>query len=227
MFNLGVLVNTVAVIVGSLLGIPIGTKLSERYKDALFISIGAVTILMGVKMGISANNFLVVLGSLAIGGLLGEWWKIEENITAFANRFSKKDDNNFATGFVFATVLFTVGPMTVLGCVDAGLTGNNQLLYIKSTMDGISSVILASAYGKSILTSSIGVYAIEGGLVSLSSLLHFLTLPLYIHDFTSTGGAILIMIAIKLLKFKEIKAGNFLPALVVVPLLDFLASFLH
>ncbi len=224
MLNLGVLVNTVAVILGSLLGAPIGARLSEHYKDTLFISIGAITILLGVKMGISANDFLIVLGSLAIGGLIGEWLKIEENITQFANRFSRKNESDFATGFVFATVLFTIGPMTILGCIDAGLTGNNQLLYVKSTMDGISSVILASVYGKSILASSIGVYVIEGSLVAFSSLLHFLTLPTYIHDFTAVGGAILIMIAIKLLKIREIKAGNFLPALALVPLLDLIKT---
>ncbi len=224
MLNLGVLVNTIAVILGSLLGVLIGTKVSERYKDTLFISIGAITILIGVKMGISASDFLVVLGSLAVGGLIGEWLKIEENITRFANRFSRKDEKDFATGFVFAILLFTIGPMTILGCIDAGLTGNNQLLYVKSIMDGISSVILASVYGKSILASSIGVYVIEGGLVVFSSLLRFLTFPMYIHDFTAVGGAIIIMIAIKLLKLREIKAGNFLPALVIVPFLDLIKT---
>ncbi len=220
MLNLGVLFNTFAVILGSIIGIPLGSKLAERYKDTLFISIGAITILIGVKMGIDADNFLIVLGSLAIGGLIGEWLKIEEKITHLAGRFSKKDESTFAAGFVFATVLFTVGPMTILGCIDAGVTNNNQLLYVKSTMDGISSMILASVYGKGILASSIGVYLIEGGLVMFSSSLHFLTFPIYIHDFTAVGGAILIMIAIRLLKIKEIKAGNFLPALVIVPILD-------
>ncbi len=226
MLNLGVFVNTIAVIVGSLIGIPLGSKLKERYKDTLFISIGAITILIGVKMGISADNFLIVLGSLAIGGLIGEWLKIEGRITHLASRFSKKDENTFAAGFVFATVLFTIGPMTILGCIDAGLTGNNQLLYVKSTMDGISSIILASVYGRGILASSVGVYLIEGSLVMFSSLLHFLTLPIYIHDFTSVGGAILIMIAIRLLKLKEIKAGNFLPALAIVPIFDLISKSL-
>ena len=220
MLNVGVLVNTVAVILGSLLGIPIGSKLPEKYKNVLFLSIGAITTFLGLKMGLGADNFLVVLISLAIGGLLGEWWKIEERITSLADRFSKTDETTFASGFVFATVLFTIGPMTILGCVNSGLTGDNQLLYVKSTMDGISSVILASVYGKGVLASAIGVYLIEGSLVSFSSVLHFLTLPTYINDFTSVGGAILLMIAIKLFNLREIKAGNFLPALVVVPFLD-------
>jgi uncharacterized membrane protein YqgA involved in biofilm formation len=224
MLNVGVLVNTLAVVLGSLLGIPIGSKLSERYKNILFLSIGAITTFLGLKMGLGADNFLIVLISLAIGGLLGEWWKIEENITSLADRFSKTGEKDFASGFVFATVLFTIGPMTILGCISSGLTGNNQLLYVKSTMDGISSIILASAYGKGVLASAIGVYLIEGSLVAFSSYLHFLTLPVYINDFTSVGGAILLMIAIKLFDLREIKAGNFLPALVVVPILDFVKT---
>ncbi len=224
MLNIGVLINTIAVIVGSLLGMPIGSKLPQRYKNVLFLSIGAITTFLGLKMGLSADNFLVVLISLAIGGLLGEWWKIEERITSLADRFSKKDESTFASGFVFATVLFTIGPMTILGCVNAGLTGDAQLLYVKSTMDGISSLILASVYGSGVLASAIGVYLIEGGLVSFSASLHFLTLPEYINDFTSVGGAILLMIAIKLFDLKEIKAGNFLPALIVVPFLDLIKT---
>ncbi len=220
MLNLGVLVNTLAVIVGSLIGIPLGDRLPQRYKNVLFTAIGTITVLLGVKMGISAENFLVVLIALAVGGMLGEWLKIEQNVTRLADRFSKTDESTFASGFVFATVLFTIGPMTILGCVDAGLNGNNQLLYIKSTMDGISSIILSSAYGKGVLASAVGVYFIEGGLVASSSLIHFLTLPMYINDFTAVGGAILIMIALRLLKIKEIKAGNFLPALALVPIFD-------
>lgn len=224
MLNSGVLINTIAVIIGSLIGILLGSKLAERYKDALFISIGTITILIGVKMGIRADNFLIVLGSLAIGGLIGEWLKIEGRITHLADRFLKEDKGTFAAGFVFATVLFTIGPMTILGCIDAGINNSNQLLYVKSTMDGISSIILASVYGRGILASSIGVYLIEGSLVMFSSSLHFLTSPIYIHDFTAVGGAILIMIAIRLLKIKEIKAGNFLPALVIVAILDLVKS---
>ncbi|WP_456400903.1 DUF554 domain-containing protein [Mesoaciditoga sp.] len=224
MLNFGVLVNTLTVILGSVLGIFIGSKLPQKYKNTLFLSIGAITVFLGLKMGLGASNFLIVLISLAIGGLLGEWWQIEEHITSLADRFSKKNESTFASGFVFATVLFTIGPMTILGCVNSGLTGNNQLLYVKSTMDGISSIILASAYGKGVLASALGVYLIEGSIVSLSSYLHFLTLPSYINDFTSVGGAILLMIAIKLFNLKDTKAGNFLPALVVVPILDFVKT---
>ncbi len=220
MLNLGVLVNTVAVIIGSLIGIPLGDRLPQRYKNVLFTAIGAITILLGVQMGIGANDFLVVLISLAVGGMIGELLKIEENITRLANRFSKTDETTFASGFVFATVLFTLGPMTVLGCISAGLKGDNQLLYVKSTMDGISSIILASAYGKGVLAAALGVYLIEGGLVVSAGLIHFLTSPVFINDFTSAGGAILIMIALRLLNVKEIKAGNFLPALVFAPLFD-------
>lgn len=227
MFGSGVLLNTFTVVIGSLLGLPIGKKLTGRYKDALFMAVGAVTILIGVKMGLETADFLVALGSLAIGVVIGEWLKIEDRITGLAKRFSKNDKETFAAGFVFATVLFVVGPMTILGCVNSGLTGNNQILYLKSMMDGISSMILASVYGFGVLASAASVFLIEGGIVLFSSKLQFLTTSAYLNDFTGVGGAMMLLIGIRILNIKEIKVGNFLPALIVVPFIDLLKSLVH
>ncbi len=227
MLSSGVLFNTLTVVIGSLLGLPIGKKLAGRYKDALFIAVGSITLLIGVKMGLETSNFLVALGSLAIGVVIGESMKIEDRITALAKRFSKKDQETFAAGFVFATVLFVVGPMTILGCVNSGLTGNNQILYLKSMMDGISSMILASVYGFGVLASAASVFFIEGGIVIFSSKLQFLTTAAYLNDFTGVGGAVMLLIGIRILNVKEIKVGNFLPALVVVPILDLLRSLVR
>ncbi len=226
MLSLGVIVNTLTVIGGTLIGIPLGNRLKEKHKSVFFISIGILTILIGVSMGLKTENFLVVLGSLVIGGLIGEILRIEDKISSLSKRFSK-GDSNFATGFISTTVLFVVGPMTILGCVNSGLTGNNEVLYLKSIMDGISSIAFASVYGIGVLMSAGSVFVIEGGLALLASAFQFLTLPAYLNDFTGTGGAMMLMIGLRILNVKEIKVGNFLPALVIAPLIDFFIVLFH
>ncbi|BBJ27308.1 DUF554 domain-containing protein [Athalassotoga saccharophila] len=226
MLSLGVIVNTLTVIGGTLIGIPLGNKLKEKHKSVFFISIGILTILIGVSMGLKTENFLVVLGSLVIGGLIGEIVGIEDKISNLSKKFSKRD-SNFATGFISTTVLFVVGPMTILGCVNSGLTGNNEILYVKSIMDGISSIAFASVYGIGVLMSAGSVFVIEGGLALLASFFQFLTLPAYLNDFTGTGGAMMLMIGLRILNVKEIKVGNFLPALIVAPLIDFFIVLFH
>ncbi|MGC8612391.1 MAG: DUF554 domain-containing protein [Athalassotoga sp.] len=226
MLSLGVIVNTLTVIGGTLIGIPLGNKLKEKHKSVFFTSIGILTILIGVSMGLKTENFLVVLGSLVIGGLIGEIAGIEDKISNLSKRFSK-GDSNFSTGFISTTVLFVVGPMTILGCVNSGLTGNNEILYVKSIMDGISSIAFASVYGIGVLMSAGSVFVIEGGLALLASTFQFLTLPAYLNDFTGTGGAMMLMIGLRILNVKEIKVGNFLPALIISPLIDFFILLLH
>ncbi|HEU23789.1 MAG: DUF554 domain-containing protein [Mesoaciditoga sp.] len=226
MLSLGVIVNTLTVIGGTLIGIPLGNKLKEKHKSVFFTSIGILTILIGVSMGLKTENFLVVLGSLVIGGLIGEIAGIEDKISNLSKRFSK-GDSNFSTGFISTTVLFVVGPMTILGCVNSGLTGNNEILYVKSIMDGISSIAFASVYGIGVLMSAGSVFVIEGGLALLASIFQFLTLPAYLNDFTGTGGAMMLMIGLRILNVKEIKVGNFLPALIISPLIDFFILLLH
>lgn len=227
MLSLGVVVNTLTVIMGTLIGIPLGNKLKDRHKSVFFVSIGILTILIGVSMGLKSQNFLVVLGSLVIGGLIGEILEIEKKISELAKRLSKGNSSDFSVGFVSTTVLFVVGPMTILGCVNSGLNGNNEILYLKSIMDGISSIAFASVYGIGVLLSAGSVFLIEGGIALLASNLQFLTLPAYLNDFTGTGGAMMIMIGLRILNVKEIKVGNFLPALIIAPIIDFLMITIH
>ncbi len=227
MFSLGVVVNTLTVIMGTLIGIPLGNKLKDRHKSVFFVSIGILTILIGVSMGLKSQNFLVVLGSLVIGGLIGEIFRIEDRISGLTKRISKGNNSDFATGFVSTTVLFIVGPMTVIGCINSGLTGNNEILYLKSIMDGISSIAFASVYGVGVFLSAGSVFVIEGSIALLASTFQFLTLPAYLKDFTGTGGAMMIMIGLRILNVKEIKVGNFLPALIIAPIIDFLVTLIH
>ncbi|BBE30409.1 membrane protein [Tepiditoga spiralis] len=224
MFNISVIVNTFAIIIGGSLGLLIGNKLKDNYRNILFQAIGLTTIAIGMKMAFKANDLLVVLGSLALGGLLGEFWNIEGGIGKIANKLeNSKGETPFVKGFITATVLFVVGPMTILGCMSAG-TGDNSLIFLKSLLDGISSIVLASVYGTGVIFSALSVYIVQGLLVVFAGSLNFLSNPTYLNDFTAVGGLMVFAIALRLLNIKEIKVGNFLPSLIFVILIDFIKT---
>jgi len=221
MLNISVIVNTVAVIVGSMLGLLGGKFVKERYRKVFFNVIGLLTIGLGISMFLDTNSVLVVLGSLIVGGAIGEALDLEEKIGRLAGK--KSDDANFVKGFITASVLFVAGPMTVIGSLKAGLSGENELIYIKSLMDGISSVMLSATLGKGVLLSAAAVYLVQGGLVSLAGVLSFLQDPLYLGDFSGVGGLMLLGLGIRLLEIKEIRVGNFLPALILSPILTWVS----
>ncbi|WP_214078656.1 DUF554 domain-containing protein [Mesotoga sp.] len=216
MLNISVIVNTVAVIIGSLLGLFGGKLLKERYRKVFFQVIGLLTMGLGISMFLDTNSVLVVLGSLIVGGAVGEFFDIEEKIGRLVGK--RSEDANFVKGFITASVLFVAGPVTVIGSLRAGLSGENELIYIKSLMDGISSVMLAATLGKGVLLSAAAVYLVQGGLVSLAGVLSFLQTPQYMGDFSGVGGLMLLGLGIRLLEIKEIKVGNFLPALILSPI---------
>ncbi|MFA6656640.1 MAG: DUF554 domain-containing protein [Mesotoga sp.] len=222
MLNISVIVNTVAVIVGSMLGLLGGKFVKERYRKVFFNVIGLLTMGLGISMFLDTNSVLVVLGSLTVGGAIGEAFDLEEKIGRLAGK--KSDDANFVKGFITASVLFVAGPMTVIGSLKAGLSGENELIYIKSLMDGISSVMLSATLGKGVLLSAVAVYLVQGGLVSLAGVLSFLQDPLYLGDFSGVGGLMLLGLGIRLLEIKEIRVGNFLPALILSPILTWVST---
>ena len=227
MLNVAVLVNTLAVVVGSVFGLMLKSRLKDEFKKIMFQAVGLVTIIIGVKMGFETNEFIVVLASLAAGGVIGQWFQIEERIGRLANRIEKSEgETQFVKGFVTATVLFVVGPMTILGCFSAGIQGDLSLLLLKSSLDFIAAIILSSLYGLGVTFSALSVYVIQGLLVSFASQLTILSKPEYLNDFSGVGGGILLALGFRLTEIKEIKAGNLLPALGVVVFVDWGLLFL-
>jgi hypothetical protein len=217
MLNIAVLVNTIAVIIGGFFGTFIGNKLTDNIRKILFQSVGLTTIFIGINMGLKANDLIIVLISLAIGGVIGELLKIENRIGKIANKIEKSEgETKFVKGFITATVLFVVGPMTILGSLNAGIGNDNSVLFLKSMLDGISSIILSSVYGIGVIFSALSVWIVQGLFVVGSRQLQFLSQDLYLNDFTAVGGAMIVAISLRLMDIKDIKVGNFLPALVVV-----------
>jgi uncharacterized membrane protein YqgA involved in biofilm formation len=170
---------------------------------------------------------LIVLGALLIGTLLGEWWRIEDgllNLGKFLEqRFSKEEDdssNKFVRGFLTASLLFCVGPMTILGSIQDGLTGDYNLLAVKSVLDGFAALAFASTLGVGVLFSTIVIFVFQGGISLLATQLNAIITLSMMNELTATGGVILIGLAISsLLEIKKIRVGNMLPALAVAPLI--------
>jgi uncharacterized membrane protein YqgA involved in biofilm formation len=227
---IGTIVNTILVIAGSLLGLLLRKGIPENISRMIMVGLGLFTCVLGVKMGIEMERPLVVVLSLILGGVCGELLHIEEFLEGIGEKLKRlvknRGEASFAQGFVFASLLFCVGPMTILGSIQAGLQNKPELLFIKSLMDGVSSIILASAMGLGVIFSAVTVLVVQGGLTLLAQQFSFLTDPVYLNDFTSVGGIMIFAIGLKLLDVKIIKVGNLLPSLFVVILLTFIAGLI-
>ena len=227
MFHYAVLVNALAVVVGASVGITIRRGLKDEYRGVLFTSIALVTLGIGIKMALKTEEFLIVLAALVLGSIVGEVTNIEGRLEKLANFVEKSEGKtDFVRGFVTSSLLFLVGPMTILGSISIGTTGNAELILIKSLMDGLSSIVIASVYGYGVMMSAAMVYIVQGLLVSFAKTLEFLSAPHYLNDFTGLGGLMIMAIGIRMLEIKEIKVGNMLPALIIVVILDWLKLML-
>lgn len=233
---LGTLVNTGAVLAGSAAGLALRRLIRKPVtgespvQRIVMQGIGLFTIVLGIKMGIETKQFLIVVLSVVLGGICGQLIGIEEALERLAERLKRltaSNDTTFVAGFVTASVLFCAGPMTILGSVQDGLQHNPNLLFIKSIMDGASAVILTSALGIGVIFSAATVLVVQGLLTLLAGRLQFLVEARYLAEFTAVGGIIILGIGIRLLGLKDIKTANFLPALVFVVLIVFIALRLN
>ena len=224
----GTLLNIATVLIGGTLGLLFGARIPERFKSTVIAGMGLFTASMGLQMFLKTTNPLIVLGALLIGALLGEWWGIEaglHNLGAFLERRFARDDsaegsNRFIRGFLTASLLFCVGPMTILGSIQDGLTGDYSLLAVKSVLDGFAALAFASTLGMGVLFSTIIILVYQGGISLLAGGLSAIVTDPMMAEMTATGGVILIGLAVSsLLEIKPIRVGNFLPALAVAPLI--------
>jgi hypothetical protein len=218
----GTLVNTATVIIGSLLGILIGVRFSERLRSIVMHALGLVTLLIGFKLAFKTENILLVIGSLALGGIVGEILRIEdglERLGEFIKSKIKSRSGNFVLGFVTSSLVFCVGPMTVVGAIEDGVSGNASILYAKSILDGFASIAFASSLGIGVLFSALTVLVYQGLLTLLGAQLSFLLQPTILDEMSATGGLMIVGIGFFLLGIKKIKVANFLPALIFAVIL--------
>jgi hypothetical protein len=214
------LVNCVAVIIGSLIGLILHMKINESFKRVVYVGAGMISLILGIKMGLVTTRIVFMALALIVGGMLGEWWNVEGGILRFGEflkrRFAKKESGkDFAGGFLNASVLFCVGAMTLVGAFKAGAEGNYDLILTKSVMDGFMAIMLTAAMGIGVAFSAITILVYQGGITLLAGVLQPLVNELLLGELTAVGGVLVIMIGFNLLRLSKLKTANYIPALLV------------
>jgi len=222
---IGTLVNAGAVIAGGIVGMLLNKSLHDRYKTIYFQAVGLFTLAIGISMVYNMQHILIVVGSIAVGSLLGEWMNLEKGVERVSQHMKTKfrvGNDRFSEGLITAFLLYCIGSMTILGAIQEGTGGSSDLLLTKSLMDGFSSILLASAFGVGVIASAIPLLIFQGGLTLLAMYASSFFSPQIIQGLTSVGGILLIGLGINILEIKRLRIMNMLPALLVVVLLLYL-----
>jgi uncharacterized membrane protein YqgA involved in biofilm formation len=226
---LGTVVNSAAIVAGGLAGLAIARAgknmaAAEPIVDAVMKVLGLSVVVLGGKMVAVEHEYLSVVVSLCAGTFIGELLKIEyriERFGVFLRKLVKSGSATFVEGFVSASVLFCVGAAAIVGALRDGLSGDPSLLYIKSLLDGICSLIFASTLGVGVLFAAIPIFIYQGGISLFASQLSFLTdNPQFLNGISQVGGIIVMGIGINLLKIAKLRIGNTLPSLFIIPIYD-------
>ena len=216
----GVLVNTVAVVIGSLIGLLCKKGIPQRISRAVMIGIGLCTIYIGISGSLSGENTLVAIFSMVAGAIIGTLLKLDDRLNGLGDMISRKiggGGSSVAEGFVTASLLFCMGSMTIVGSLNAGISGNNELLYTKSLLDFISSIMLSASLGIGVLCSSVFVLVFQGGIVLLSGLLAPVLTQGAINEMTCVGSLLIIALGLNLTGLSRFKVADYLPAILLAP----------
>jgi hypothetical protein len=222
----GTIINVATILLGGFFGLLLGNRLPEKVRYTVMMALGLFTFAYGIRLFMQTGNALVVLISMLIGVLLGEWWRIEDALSHLGVFLERKFNRNkgiesakFIRGFLSASLLFSIGPMAILGSIQDGLTGDYNTLVIKAIMDGFAAIAFASSLGIGVLFSSLVILVYQGGLSLLATQLQFIMSDQVLAEFSAIGGIMLIGIAVSsLLEVKKIRVANLLPGFIVLPL---------
>ena len=222
----GVLVNTLTVIIGSMVGLILKKQIPEKLTNAVMTAIGLCTIAIGVTGVIKGENQLVMIISLVFGTIVGTLIDIDGKLSRLGDKFQNKrakngnvhsDNATFSQGFVTASLLFCVGAMTIVGSMNAGISGDNQMLYTKSVLDLISSSMLAASLGFGVFCASGFVLVFQGALVALAMALGSFLNDFAVNELICAGSVMIMALGLNLIGVTKIKVANLLPGLIFVP----------
>ena len=221
MILLGTLVNTAAIIIGSILGLIAGNRVRERYKTSLMQALGLAVIFVGLKSALGCDDVFLVIAAMAIGTLIGEWLNVERRLEAtgqWVHRKLAKAEGRFTEGFVTASLLYCVGSMAVVGALESGLSDAHHTLFAKSILDGTTAVLFASALGIGVAFSALPVFLYQTAITLSAAFLRPYLTPDVVTQMSGVGGLLIIAIGISILEIKKLRLGNMLPAIFIPPL---------
>ncbi|MEU8227107.1 DUF554 domain-containing protein [Kribbella sp. NPDC048915] len=234
--GIGTVVNVAAVLVGSVLGVLVGHRLSHRTRDLVTDALGLVTLLIAITSALTVGDavlsdavgdsapILIVLGAMLIGGIAGSLLRIEQRLEDFGGWMQRRFDRGearktFVEGFVSASMVFCVGPLTFLGALSDGLGRGADQLFLKAVLDGFASIAFAASFGWGVAASALVVLVLQGLLTAVGAVLGDVLPEAHVTALGATGGVMLIGVALRLLKLKQVAVADLLPALIVAPLL--------
>lgn len=235
----GTLINTISVIIAGIVGTTLGHRLPAKVRETALNSIGLMTILIGLQMALEAQNLLVVLGSLIVGGAIGEVLDIEGALEALGRRIERAVERfttngtdaasrsgAFTRAFVTASLVFCVGPMSITGAIQDGLTGDFSILAVKSMLDGFTGLAFASTLGIGVVFAGATVLVYQGAIALAAAWLSALLTDAVRIEMIATGGLLIVGIGLNLLEIKRIRVSNLLPAVFLAPIATGLLALL-
>lgn len=221
---LGTIVNVVAIMLGAFLGGFLKGRFPDNIRSILMQGLSLVIMIIGITMAIDSENLIIVTLSVVFGGMIGETLKVEEGLDSIGNRLESRfarEDNNFTRAFVSTCLIYCVGAMAIMGAIQSGLTGDHSILYIKSILDGVTSIVFSSSMGGlGVAFSAVPVFLYQGLITIAAKYVKNFISDAIIKEMTATGGLLILGIGINMLETKvKIKVGNLLPSVVVAVLL--------
>lgn len=221
---LGTIVNSLAIVVGGLIGFFFKNIIPARLSDSLLKASAMAVLLVGIKLSLVGENLTLLIVSLILGTLIGELVNIEgmlDKLGQFVESKFKNKDSNITQGFVSCTLVYCVGSMAIVGSIQSGLTGNHEILFSKAVLDGIISITMAVTMGIGVVLSSVSVFVYQGSITMLAKFLQSVLSDVVVSEMTAIGGVLIMAIALNFLEIKRIKVGNMIPA-VFIPIIYFM-----
>lgn len=239
---IGTLINILAVLIGATVGAAAGNRLPRNVQETVMNGLGLLTLVIGVGMALGSANILIPMFSVLLGGMLGEWLRLDDGLLWLGRQAEQRWGSQLGQGkvsgwsvtqaFVTSSLIFCVGPMTILGSIQDGLLGDYQLLAIKSTLDGFASIAFAASLGPGVLLSAGTVALVQGSIAGIAMLLGSglgtvsRETP-WVIELTATGGVLILGIGFALLDLKKIRVANLLPAIAIAPLIVIMLQWFH
>lgn len=227
MVLLGSLLNALFIIIGALIG-RMFKNIPESMKQSVLSIIGLAVAVLGIQMGFESSNFIIVISSLVVGTMIGEWLNLDKQFNRFGHWvesiFGKKaEQGSIAEGFVTATLIFAIGSMAIIGALDSGLRNDHNVLITKGIIDGFTSIILASTLGIGVLLSAVPVFVYQGAIALFAGVISTYipqeALDLFIKEMTATGGIMIVAIGLNVAGLTKIRVANLLPSIGIVAIL--------